>query len=310
MLVIGTPAGRRARAFGELYPTCEIDGVEIDPKVTEVGRRYFGLGDNPRLHVVTADGRPYLAGRTSATTSSPSTPTTSRTSRSISPTEEFFRLVRDHLAPGGAVALNVAAVPGDERLSDRARHDDADAVPVGLALAGARVQPAPPRLPEAVSQAELRESRSPRSAPPPSRSSPISRAASPMSRTGEPLTDDRAPVEWLTDRMILGYAAHGGELEQDLLPTAPGRELAEAGGRLPEGRPSRRFRARARELARSARGRARGRSGHGRARRPRVDGALRLAHSAAQLQPDSPVLEDALELFARQAQPRSGSTST
>ena len=26
----------------------------------------------------------------------------------------------------------------------------------------------------------------------------------------------------LTDRMILGYAAHGGELEQDLLPTAPG----------------------------------------------------------------------------------------
>jgi len=44
---------------------------------------------------------------------------------------------------------------------------------------------------------------------------------SPMSRTGDTLTDDRAPVEWLTDRMILGYAAHGGELEQDLLPTAP-----------------------------------------------------------------------------------------
>ena len=35
-----------------------------------------------------------------------------------------------------------------------------------------------------------------------------------------------------------------------------------------------------------------------------VDGALRLAHSAAQIQPDSPVLEDALELFARTAQPR------
>src|SRR4029079_8317073 len=44
---------------------------------------------------------------------------------------------------------------------------------------------------------------------------------SPMSRTGDTLTDDGAPVEWLTDRMILGYAAHGGELEQDLLPTAP-----------------------------------------------------------------------------------------
>jgi glycerophosphoryl diester phosphodiesterase len=35
-----------------------------------------------------------------------------------------------------------------------------------------------------------------------------------------------------------------------------------------------------------------------------VDGGLRLAHSAAQLQPDSPALEDALELFARTAPPR------
>ena len=35
-----------------------------------------------------------------------------------------------------------------------------------------------------------------------------------------------------------------------------------------------------------------------------VDGGLRLAHSAVQIQPDSPALEDALELFARAAQPR------
>ena len=35
-----------------------------------------------------------------------------------------------------------------------------------------------------------------------------------------------------------------------------------------------------------------------------LDGALRLAHSAAQIQPDSPTLEDALRLFARQAPPR------
>ena len=35
-----------------------------------------------------------------------------------------------------------------------------------------------------------------------------------------------------------------------------------------------------------------------------VDGGLRLAHSAAQLQPDSPALDDALKLFARTAPPR------
>jgi hypothetical protein len=43
----------------------------------------------------------------------------------------------------------------------------------------------------------------------------------PMRATRAPLTDDRAPVEWLTDRMILGYVAEGGELDSDLLPTAP-----------------------------------------------------------------------------------------
>jgi hypothetical protein len=36
-----------------------------------------------------------------------------------------------------------------------------------------------------------------------------------------PWTDDRAPVEWVTDKMIIEYAARGGELDEDLLPTAP-----------------------------------------------------------------------------------------
>ena len=36
-----------------------------------------------------------------------------------------------------------------------------------------------------------------------------------------PWTDDRAPVEWVTDRMIVEYAARGGELDEDSLPTAP-----------------------------------------------------------------------------------------
>ncbi len=35
------------------------------------------------------------------------------------------------------------------------------------------------------------------------------------------MTDDRAPVEWLIDRMIIEHVARGGELDEDLLPTAP-----------------------------------------------------------------------------------------
>jgi hypothetical protein len=40
-------------------------------------------------------------------------------------------------------------------------------------------------------------------------------------KAARPWTDDRAPVEWVTDRMIVEYAASGGELDEDFLPTRP-----------------------------------------------------------------------------------------
>ena len=53
------------------------------------------------------------------------------------------------------------------------------------------------------------------------RSASCSRGTSGRSRPpGGAWTDDRAPVEWLTDRMIISYAAEGGRLDEDYLPTA------------------------------------------------------------------------------------------
>jgi hypothetical protein len=49
----------------------------------------------------------------------------------------------------------------------------------------------------------------------------LARDARPVEKAGTPWTDDRAPVEWLTDRMIVSYAAEGGRLEEDNLPTRP-----------------------------------------------------------------------------------------
>ena len=43
----------------------------------------------------------------------------------------------------------------------------------------------------------------------------------PVAPAADPWTDDHAPVEWITDRMIIAYAARGGELDEQLLPTAP-----------------------------------------------------------------------------------------
>ncbi len=49
----------------------------------------------------------------------------------------------------------------------------------------------------------------------------LARHARPVAVANRPWTDDRAPVEWLTDRMIVSYAAEGGKLEEDYLPTRP-----------------------------------------------------------------------------------------
>ena len=56
--ILGNAGGTTSRALGVFYPQARVDGVELDPAVTAVGRRYFGLGDNPRLHVYTAPAPP------------------------------------------------------------------------------------------------------------------------------------------------------------------------------------------------------------------------------------------------------------
>jgi spermidine synthase len=223
MLVIGNAGGTTARAFGELYPDVRIDGVEIDPKVTEVGRRYFGLDDNARLHVITADGRPYLA----STDKRYDIIAIDAYHQPYIPfylaTEEFFELVRDHLNPGGAVALNVATVPGDERLSDALGTTMLTEFPSVFRWRALEFNQLLLAFPKPVTEQDL-ERRvggiSPAAEP---LVAPFRARLSPMTDTGDPLTDDRAPVEWLTDNMILGYVANGGDLEQDLLPTAPSR---------------------------------------------------------------------------------------
>ena len=136
-------------------------------------------------------------------------------------TREFFGLVRAHLSPGGAVALNISRVPGDRGLLDavaatvRAELGQAwawDALRFNtLLFAFAR----PVTRPELVRRvgavpAELR---------------PLvplfRRQVAPAGLGGDVLTDDRAPVEWLADRAIVSYIARGGRLEDDALPTAP-----------------------------------------------------------------------------------------
>jgi spermidine synthase len=217
LAVLGNAGGTVARAFGRYWPDVEIDGVEIDPAVTDAGFRYLGMGDNPRLTAHDADARPFLR-RTGERYDliyadayhQPYVPF-------YLATREFFELVRDRLRPGGLVALNVATVPGDRRLVEELAGTLASVFPevrvwpvlrfnhvvVGLTKPGGDVAPAREAGVRPLERL-LREQLGP-----------------PVAASGDPWTDDHAPVEWITDRMIVEYASRGGDLDENLLPTRP-----------------------------------------------------------------------------------------
>ncbi|RME56040.1 MAG: spermine synthase, partial [Deltaproteobacteria bacterium] len=58
--LIGGAAGTMARILTRVYGPVPIDHVEIDPKVIEVARKYFGLTEK-NIHVHNEDGRAFLA---------------------------------------------------------------------------------------------------------------------------------------------------------------------------------------------------------------------------------------------------------
>jgi hypothetical protein len=223
MLVIGNAGGTIGRAYGRFYPGVRIDGVELDPKVNWVARRYFGAGENPRMRLITADGRPFLERSRKRydlivvdAYRQPYVPF-------YLATTEFFRLAREHLRPVGAIALNVATTPHDHQLSSAIGTTLLTAFPRAWRWRALRFNDVLFALREPVARSELEH----RAARAPGKAAlllPLFRSRLSRARAeGRPLTDDRAPVEWLTDRMIVSEVEHGARLDERSLPTAPGR---------------------------------------------------------------------------------------
>jgi spermidine synthase len=219
--ILGNAGGTTARAMGVYYPEADIDGVELDPAVSEAGRHYFGLDDNPRLHVHTADARPFLrrsdGGYDLIVVDAYRPPYVPF----YLATREFFELVRDRLAPGGIVALNVASVPDDTRLAKGIATTVASEFPAVWTWQALRFNQIVVGLTEELPRGEIqRRLRAVRGD-----LAPLTRLAArqlePARPSGDPWTDDHAPVEWITDRMIVEYAAEGGRLDETPLPTAP-----------------------------------------------------------------------------------------
>jgi spermidine synthase len=200
--LLGDAAGTVARAYGHYYPGTRVDAVEIDGELTAIGRRFFGLR-GPHLHLYAADARPWLAAshvRYDAifldAYRQPYIPF-------YLLTREFFTTIRRHLQPGGMVIVNVGHIPGSDALERVVTatlhamfgHVLRDRVSAGNSLvvgSGAAIDPG-----RMIARAS-------------GGLAPLARAVA--RRTGRPLpggsvfTDDRAPVEWLTDLSIVQYA--------------------------------------------------------------------------------------------------------
>ena len=217
LAILGNAGGTIARAFAQYWPDVEVDGVEIDPAVSTAGRRFLGMGDNPRLRVHDADARPFLR-RTDERYDlvyvdayhQPYVPF-------YLATREFFTLVRERLTPGGIVALNVASVPDDRSLEEALAGTLATVFPevrvwpvlrFNHIVIGFTALNRPGHGGHSGSVRQLVQLMA-------------NELEVPVAPAERPWTDDRAPVEWVTDRMILEYAAQGGRLDEDRLPTAP-----------------------------------------------------------------------------------------
>jgi spermidine synthase len=182
--------------------------VEVDPEVVRLARAHFELPEQVEVHV--GDARVFLAGDARHYDAIivdafrfPYVPFHLTT-------REFMQALAEHLAPGGTVCINVgryfderavvdavgatlAAVFPEVRAVDAHNRSNTllYAGPVGLgSRLAARVSSLPTRALRTLAPRVLTELR------------PV--------RAGESLTDDKAPVELLTDGILLRALLHTG----------------------------------------------------------------------------------------------------
>jgi predicted membrane-bound spermidine synthase len=113
--IVGLAAGTAARQMTAVYGNVPIDGFELDPKIVEVGKKYFAM-NMPNLNVHIGDGRlgleqsPYKYDIIAVDAYRPPYIPAHMT------TQEFFEIVKSHLTEDGVLVINSASVPGDRRL--------------------------------------------------------------------------------------------------------------------------------------------------------------------------------------------------
>jgi spermidine synthase len=214
--IVGLAAGTTARQAAAVFPNVTIDGWEIDPKIVQVARDYFDM-NLPNLNVYVQDGRWGLE-------QSPETYDLVIVDAYRPPyipphltTLEFFQIAADHLKPDSVLAINVGRAPNDRRLIDGL------ATTIGTIFPSIYVMDVPGTF-NSILYATLQ----PTSAENlfdnlarlqaegdthPLLVESISLAWTNLAPTPQQtvvFTDDRSPIEWLTNNLILNFLLESG----------------------------------------------------------------------------------------------------
>jgi spermidine synthase len=206
LLVVGLAAGTIPDQYTEIFGPIPIDGVEIDPAIIEVGREYFGM-TQPNLETHAVDGRTFLQ----QTTARYDVVAVDAYRLPYIPwhltTVEFFAEIRERLTEEGVVAINVGHTPDDWRLVEVLVATMQEvypsihviAVPETFnAIVVATVQPSTPEN-LAANLAHVEEPHL-RTVLEWTQGSLVE-----VSAADRVFTDDKAPVELLTDALVLQY---------------------------------------------------------------------------------------------------------
>lgn len=205
-LIIGLAGGTISRAYNEYYPQIAVTGVEIDPQILDIAKEYFGLQDQTALVSVAADGRTYLRKAQNHfdlifidAYKQPYIPFHLAT-------KEFFEEVDMHLTPEGIAAINVGAVSADAEILTLLANTMASVFPVvqilevpgslNFIVFGSTTSYDLERL--NIPHQELAALQQ-------SIRGKITPAALDSEKTV--FTDDLAPVEFYTEKMLMQYAA-------------------------------------------------------------------------------------------------------
>src|SRR3954463_15427577 len=107
ILMIGLGGGTISSYLGRFLPDAQIDTIEVDPGVITAAKTFFGIKESPRVRYLEADGRVFL-NRNPATYD---LILVDAFHGGYVPfhllTKEFYTLLKQRLAPGGAAVFNV-----------------------------------------------------------------------------------------------------------------------------------------------------------------------------------------------------------